>query len=167
MNSWRPFRAGRLSGRLVGQVRRGLIADNRLGHRGMNIDTQPTDAVGSRGGAGLYLAVLGMMLALYAATTQQGPAWQDSGIFQWRILNFDLAGELGLALAHPLLIMLGKAMSFLPFGPPAFRMNLISAICGAVATANVAMLVRRFSASSISGFLCCLYIPISSILLIT
>ena len=111
----------------------------------MNIDTQPTDSAGPRGGAGFYLAVLGMMLAVYAVTTQQGPAWQDSGIFQWRILNLDLAGELGLALAHPLLIMLGKAMSFLPIGPPAFRMNLISAICGAVATANVALLVRRLS----------------------
>ncbi len=111
----------------------------------MSIDTQPTDSNGAHGGAGLYLAVLGMMLALYAVTTQHGPAWQDSGIFQWRILNFDLAGELGLALAHPLLIMLGKAMSFLPFGSPAFRMNLLSAVCGAVATANVALLVRRLS----------------------
>lgn len=111
----------------------------------MNIETQPTASNGVREPVGLYLAVLGMMLALYATTTQQGPAWQDSGIFQWRILNFDLAGEFGLALAHPLLIMLGKAMSFLPVGSPAFRMNLLSAICGAVATANVALLVRRLS----------------------
>jgi len=111
----------------------------------MNIDTQPTDSVATRVGAGFYLAVLGMMLVLYAATTQRGPAWQDSGLFQWRILNFDLAGKFGLALAHPLLIMLAKAMSLLPVGPVAFRMNLASAICGAVATANVALLVRRLS----------------------
>jgi len=111
----------------------------------MDLDTQPTDSVGPRGGTGFYLAVVGIMLAVYVATTQRGPAWQDSGIFQWRVLNFDLAGKLGLALAHPLLIMLAKATSFLPIGPPAFRINLVSAICGAVATANVALLVRRLS----------------------
>jgi hypothetical protein len=76
--------------------------------------------------------VAAIMLALYAATTQQGWAWQDSGIFQWRILNFNLTGRLGLALAHPLLILLGKAMSWLPLGAPAFRINLLSALGGAV-----------------------------------
>jgi len=110
--------------------------------------TEPTSPAGSRGGAaffGFWLAVAGLMLAIYAVTAQRGPAWQDSGIFQWRILNFDLTGKLGLALAHPLLIILGKALSWLPLGPPAFRMNLVSALCGAVTVANVALLVRRLS----------------------
>jgi hypothetical protein len=111
----------------------------------MNDQTEPTSPTGSRGGAALWLAVAGVMLGLYAATAQRGPAWQDSGIFQWRILDFDLTGKLGLALAHPLLIILGKAMSWLPLGPPAFRMNLVSALCGAVTVANVALLVRRLS----------------------
>jgi hypothetical protein len=120
----------------------------------MNVRTEPTSLTepagpaGSRGGAGswgLWFVVAGLMLAVYAATAQRGPAWQDSGIFQWRILDFDLTGKFGLALAHPLLIILGKAMSWLPFGPPAFRMNLVSALCGAVSAANVALLVRRLS----------------------
>jgi len=93
----------------------------------------------------LYAAVFVLFLALYAATAQRGPAWQDSGIFQWRILRFDLTGWLGLALSHPLLILLGKAFSGLPFGPPAWRMNLVSAACGALAVANVALLVRRLT----------------------
>ncbi|MCP4534872.1 MAG: DUF2723 domain-containing protein, partial [Delftia sp.] len=91
------------------------------------------------------IVVLAMMLTLYAVTTQRGPAWQDSGVFQVRILDFDLVGEFGLALAHPLLIILGKAMSLLPVGALAFRINLVSALCGAVATANVGLLVRRLS----------------------
>jgi hypothetical protein len=87
--------------------------------------------------------VLILCLALYAATTQSGPAWQDSGIFQWRILHFDLMGWKGLALAHPLLIVAGKLLGFLPFGSLAWRMNLVSAVAAAVAVANIAMLVRR------------------------
>jgi len=91
----------------------------------------------------LYVGVLAVFLGVYALTTQRGCAWQDSGIFQWRILQFDLQGWLGLALSHPLLILLGKAFSHLPFGPLAWRMNLVSAVCGALAVANVAVLVRR------------------------
>ncbi len=111
----------------------------------MNPELEPGDTAGQRRGAVLWLAVAGMMLALYAITAQSGPAWQDSGIFQWRILNFDLTGKLGLALAHPLLIILGKVMSFLPLGPLAFRLNLVSALGGAVTVANVALLVRKLS----------------------
>ena len=91
----------------------------------------------------LYVAVLATVLAIYALTAQRGPAWQDSGIFQWRILRFDLVGWLGLALSHPLLILLGKAFGQLPLGPLAWRINLVSAVCGALAAANVAVLVRR------------------------
>ena len=111
----------------------------------MNVQTEPISPTGSRGGAALWLAVAGLMLAVYAVTAQRGPAWQDSGIFQWRILNFDLTGKFGLALAHPLLIILGKALSFLPLGPLALRMNLVSALCGAVTVANVALLIRRLN----------------------
>ncbi len=96
-----------------------------------------------RRGVGLYLGVFAAFLLLYALTTQHGPAWQDSGIFQNRIRRFDLTGQMGLALAHPLLILLGKAFSALPFGGLAWRMNLVSAVCGALAVANVALLVRR------------------------
>jgi len=95
----------------------------------------------------LHAGVFVVLLAVYVLTCQRGPAWQDSGIFQWRILRFDLVGWLGLALSHPLLILLGKAFSQLPFGPLAWRMNLVSAVCGALAGANVAVLVRRLMPS--------------------
>lgn len=94
-----------------------------------------------------YLAVLAVFGVLYACTAQRGVAWQDSGIFQWRILNFDLFGQMGLALSHPLLIVLGKASSMLPIGPLPWRINLVSAVFGAVCVANVALLVRRLAPS--------------------
>ena len=90
-----------------------------------------------------YVSVLVVALALYGLTTQRGYGWQDSGVFQWRILNFDLLGWNGIAVAHPLLIILGKVFSFLPLGPLALRINLLSAVAGAVAVANVATMVRR------------------------
>ena len=92
-----------------------------------------------------YAAVFLAFATLYALTAQRGPAWQDSGVFQWRVLNFDTVGSMGLALAHPLLIVLGKAFSFLPVGPLAWRVNMVSAICGAVAAANVGALAARLS----------------------
>jgi len=82
---------------------------------------------------------------VYLLTAQRGPSWQDSGIFQWRIHTFDLTGWLGLALAHPLLIVLGKLGAMVPLGEEAFRVNALSAIAGAVAAANLAVLVRRLT----------------------
>ena len=85
-----------------------------------------------------WLGVFVSFALLYGITAQRGPAWQDSGIFQWRILRFDLFGSLGLALSHPLLILLGRAVGYVPGGDPAWRFNLISAMAGAVAAAAVA-----------------------------
>lgn len=97
----------------------------------------------TRGGWKLYLGVFGPLVILYSLTAQRGAAWQDSGCFQWRIVNFDVAGELGLALSHPLVIVLGRALSVLPLGPLAWRMNLVSVLAAAAAAANVSLLVRR------------------------
>jgi len=110
-----------------------------------NARTDGADAARSGSLRKLYAVMLVAAGVLYAATAQRGAAWQDSGVFQWRIIDFDLLGKLGLALAHPLLVVLGKAASFIPFGPLAWRINLVSALCGAVAVANVAALVRRLA----------------------
>jgi len=93
----------------------------------------------------IYLGTFLVFAVLYGATAQRGPAWQDSGIYQWRIVNFDLSGWLGLALAHPLLITLGKLFSFVGVGPLAWRLNMVSAVFAALAAANVALLVRRLA----------------------
>ena len=91
----------------------------------------------------LYLAAFALFLAVYGLTSQRGPSWQDGGMFQWRILNFDLVGRLGLALSHPTLIAVGKVFSWIPLGRLAWRLNMVSAVFGAIAVANVTLLVRR------------------------
>lgn len=96
-----------------------------------------------RGLARLYVGVLFPLLILYTLTAQRGPAWQDSGAFQWRIFQFELSSQGGLALSHPLMIVLGRVFLAVGAGPPAWRMNLLSVLCAAVAAANVAALVRR------------------------
>ncbi len=74
---------------------------------------------------------------LYLATCQRGVSWQDSGNFQWRVLTGDYHGDLGLALAHPLYIAAGRAVTAIPVGPWAARLNFFSGLGMAVALANV------------------------------
>lgn len=80
-------------------------------------------------------------LLLYAITCAPGLLWQDSAMFQYRVLRFNLAGDIGLPLAHPLYIVLAKPLALLPLGDIAFRVNLFSALCGAVAIALLADLL--------------------------
>ena len=48
-------------------------------------------------------------------------------------------------MAHPLLIVLGKLAGMIPLGPQIWRFNALSAVAGAIATANLVVLVRRFA----------------------
>lgn len=84
-----------------------------------------------------FLAVLG----LYVFTCAPTVLWQDSGMYQYRIWNNDIRGGLGLALAHPLYIMIGIATAKIPLGDFAYKINLISAVCGAITVANIFFLV--------------------------
>ena len=89
-----------------------------------------------------YLLVLVAAGILYVITCAPGVLWQDSGLFVYRIWHNDLQGNLGLALAHPLYIMIGIAVKYIPLGDLAYRINLISAVFGAVAIANLFLLLR-------------------------
>ena len=91
------------------------------------------DPLTARTGWMLFAGFAVAGFALYYATCMRGVIWQDSAIFQYRVWRFDLNGELGLALAHPLYIFFAKLFSLLPTGNFAFRVNLFSALCGAVA----------------------------------
>jgi len=79
---------------------------------------------------------------LYTATCAPGPLWQDSGIYQYRIWHNDIEGNLGLALAHPLYHIIGIAVKYIPLGEFGYRINLISAVAGAFAVANLFLLLR-------------------------
>ncbi|MFP3937575.1 MAG: protein O-mannosyl-transferase family [Phycisphaerae bacterium] len=88
----------------------------------------------------LWLGVFLAAAVLYAATCQRGISWQDSGMFQWRVATADYVGELGLALAHPLYIAAGRAITQLP-GSNAYWLNFFSGLGSAVALANLACLL--------------------------
>lgn len=72
-------------------------------------------------------------LLLYGLTCAPGVVWQDSAMFQTRVWYGDRAGDLGLALAHPLYILLARPFALLPLGEFAFRVNLFSALVSAAA----------------------------------
>lgn len=89
---------------------------------------------------------------LYGATCAPGVLWQDSAMFQHRVWFFDLRGESGLPLAHPLYILLAKAFTALwPFGDFAWRVNLFSALCSAVAAAVAMRLLLNLTRCALAG----------------
>lgn len=89
-----------------------------------------------------YFLVLISIGILYAFTCAPTVLWQDSGLFIYRIWHNDLAGNIGIALAHPLYIMIGIAAKSVPIGELAWRINMLSAIFGAIAAANLFLLMR-------------------------
>lgn len=89
-----------------------------------------------------YITVLLAAVVLYTATCAPGALWQDSGMYQYRVWHNDIEGKLGLALSHPLYHIIGIAFKYIPIGEFGYRINLISAIAGAFAIANLFLLVR-------------------------
>ena len=105
-----------------------------------------TDQTSARPSLGLVLAALGsaaVALAVAVPTLRPGVAFWDTGELQ-------AVGPL-LGTAHPtgfpswvILGWLGSVV-LAPFGEPAFRMNLLNAICLAVAAGLTAVLAHRLT----------------------
>ena len=108
-----------------------------------------------------YAAVLLAALVLYAATCAPGPLWQDSGVYQYRIWHNDIEGKLGLALSHPLYHITGIIVKYIPIGEFAYRVNLISAIAGAFAVANLFLLVRLWLRKNLPALLAAVTLAVS------
>jgi len=89
-----------------------------------------------------YLLVLLGAGALYGVSCAPGALWQDSGLIQLRVWHNDIEGFLGLAIAHPLFYIVAIAAKYVPLGSFTHRVNLVSAFAGAVAVANLYLLVR-------------------------
>ena len=88
-------------------------------------------------------------LAFYLHTLAPDVLPADSGEFQL------VATVLGIA--HPpgyaLYTMLGKLFTLLPLGNPAYRVNLLGAVCGALTLAVIAQSVRRATGSASAALL--------------
>lgn len=86
--------------------------------------------------------------ALYAFTAQRGVSWGDSGLFQRRILDGDLEGNSGLALAHPLFVWsTGFLSNLLPQSARIWFMNAICGVWGALAVGMTYLCARRLARS--------------------
>ncbi len=89
-----------------------------------------------------YLLVLTGALALYGLTCAPAILWQDSAGAVYRIWHNDIEGNGGLAVAHPLYFIIGIGIKYLPFGDLAYKINLMSAVFGAITIANLFLLLR-------------------------
>lgn len=108
-----------------------------------------------------YVAVLLAAVVLYAATCAPGVLWQDSGIYQYRIWHNDIEGKLGLALSHPLYHLIGIVVKYIPIGEFAYRVNLISAVAGAFAVANLFLLIRLWLGQNLPAIMAAMTLALS------
>src|SRR5687768_7094763 len=92
---------------------------------------------------GLGLGVFLVYLRTLAPTVSGG----DSGEF--------VAVACATGVAHPpgypLYTMLAKLFTFIPHGTVAWRVNLLSAICGSAAAVMIALVVRRWTSNHWAG----------------
>lgn len=84
------------------------------------------------------LGVFAVLLALYAATAPRTVAFEDDGLFILAARSLGLPQPPG----YPLWVVLGKVASLVPLGSLAYRVHLVSAVCGA-ATCGVLWLVLQ------------------------
>lgn len=101
---------------------------------------------------------------LYVITLAPGICWQDSGVHQFRIVTGLLENPYGLALSHPLHFWLGRAALALPpvgDGEPAWRLNLLSAVCGAIGVGALAGLIVSITRRTAPAILAAVALAIS------
>ena len=89
-----------------------------------------------------YAGIFFSTALVYILSCAPGALWQDSGLIQYRIWHNDVEGPLGLALSHPLFYIITIAVKYVPLGEFFYRINLVSAIAGAVTIANIFLLVH-------------------------
>jgi hypothetical protein len=108
-----------------------------------------------------YVAVLCAALTLYIVSCAPGPLWQDSGLIQYRIWHNDIEGFFGLAVSHPLFYILAIGVKYIPVGEFIHRVNLVSAIAGAFAIANMFLLVRLWLGRNLPALVATLTLAVS------
>ena len=91
-------------------------------------------------------AVFAVFAALFLACAGRGTGWQDSGEFQARAISGMLMHPGGLALSHPLYVLLAHAVAVLfPSGGGFFAINAASAVFSALAVAFLFAAIRRLT----------------------
>jgi len=100
-------------------------------------------------------ALVGLVaLAVYAVTAQRGVSWQDSGIFQHRVVTgtYTDLGDGGLAVVHPWYLKSARlfCMAF-PQSLQVYAVNLYSGVGMALAVTLVFILTRLLTGSALAA----------------
>lgn len=108
----------------------------------------------------LFAILIGLgALALYIRTLAPSLLWGDSAEFQ--TLSYTLG------MTHPsgymTQIMLGKLFTYIPVGNIAYRVNLMSAFFGALAVAQVYLIVRMLGGLPIAGISASMMLALSEL----
>lgn len=74
-------------------------------------------------------------------------------MIQYRVMQRDIEGGLGLALAHPLFYLVAILFQLVPMGDFAFKVNMVSAIAAAFAVANLFLLCRLWLNNTFAAFI--------------
>jgi hypothetical protein len=98
--------------------------------------------------------------AAYVRTLAPTVMWYDMGEFATAASALGIAHNTG----YPLFVLLGKLFTFLPLGDPAYRVNLLSAVFGALTVALTFLILSRLTSSSIAAWAGALTIAFSSTL---
>jgi hypothetical protein len=102
--------------------------------------------------------VLGIVsLAAYIRTLAPDILFSDSGEFQCLAYTLGITHSTG----YPIYLLLGRLIGFLPIGTPAWRINLLSAVCGAITVGGVYLLAHKFTASRLGAALGSIALAIS------
>lgn len=99
-------------------------------------------------------------LAVYVRSLAPTVMWYDMGEFATAASVLGIAHNTG----YPLFIMLGKLFTLLPLGDPAYRVNLLSAVFGALTVGLTFVIIWHITSSRISAWVGALTIAFSSTL---
>jgi hypothetical protein len=85
----------------------------------------------------------GIALAVYGLTVAPGLTWANFGADGGELITAAVTLGVPHPPGYPTYVLLGKLVSFIPVGEMAYRFNLFSAVCAALAAAAVTGTVTR------------------------
>lgn len=100
-----------------------------------------------------------LTFVVYSFTAAPGVTLEDSGDFIMGVLTLGIVHPPG----YPLYTVLGHLFSFLPFGDPAFGVNLFSALWGSFCLGVVFLILRMLSIERIHAVFVALFLGFTSV----
>jgi hypothetical protein len=127
--------------------------------KGINKESVPSLQVLSREDYLTAIILSTLTLVVYAYTAAPGVTMKDSADFIMGVLTLGIVHPPG----YPLYTLLGHLFSFLPFGDPAYRVNLFSALWGSLCLGVVFVILRMLSIRRIHAVFATLFLGFTSV----